>query len=58
VEFCAGEEGLAPYDNSFISSQKSSGSKCVRCWNFFDELGSDSDHPELCKRCTDIVKNL
>ena len=58
IEFSSNEEGLIHYDNSFISSKRSSGSKCVRCWNFFDELGSDSEHPELCKRCTDIVKNL
>jgi isoleucyl-tRNA synthetase len=58
VEFAASEEGLTQYDNSFISSQRSSGKKCVRCWNFFDELGSDAAHPELCVRCTDIVKNL
>jgi len=58
VEFTDSEEGLVQYDNSFISSQRSSGKKCVRCWNFFDELGSDPAHPELCIRCTDIVKNL
>ena len=58
VEFADSEEGLVQYDNSFIFSQRSSGKKCVRCWNFFDELGSDPAHPELCIRCTDIVKNL
>ncbi|MFA5519286.1 MAG: isoleucine--tRNA ligase [Spirochaetota bacterium] len=58
VEFASSEQGLVEYDNSSISSQKSSGKKCVRCWNFFDELGSDPAHKELCDRCTGIVKNL
>jgi isoleucyl-tRNA synthetase len=32
--------------------------KCVRCWRFYDELGSDAGHPELCERCTGVVKGL
>jgi isoleucyl-tRNA synthetase len=30
--------------------------KCVRCWRYYDELGSDAAHPELCERCTGVVK--
>ena len=29
--------------------------KCVRCWNRRPDVGSNSDHPELCERC---VTNL
>jgi len=38
-----------------ISVRASTGQKCVRCWRFFDRLGSSADHPELCERCTDAV---
>jgi isoleucyl-tRNA synthetase len=29
--------------------------KCVRCWKYYDHLGSDEAHPELCDRCTKVV---
>ncbi|MCE0496570.1 MAG: isoleucine--tRNA ligase [Methylacidiphilales bacterium] len=29
--------------------------KCVRCWKYYDHLGSHADHPELCDRCTKVV---
>jgi isoleucyl-tRNA synthetase len=32
--------------------------KCVRCWKYWDVVGSDPAHPELCGRCTDVVLNF
>jgi isoleucyl-tRNA synthetase len=29
--------------------------KCVRCWKYWDVVGSDPRHPELCERCTGVV---
>jgi isoleucyl-tRNA synthetase len=31
--------------------------KCVRCWRFYpsEELGTRTEHPELCPRCTEVV---
>jgi isoleucyl-tRNA synthetase len=29
--------------------------KCVRCWHFRADVGSHSEHPELCGRCVDNV---
>ena len=29
--------------------------KCVRCWKYWDVVGSDPAHPELCERCTGVV---
>ena len=49
---------MEEYDNSFIFAEKSTGQKCVRCWNYSDDLASDDKHPELCKRCTDIVSKI
>jgi len=52
------DTGLTQYDSSSILSTRSNGKKCVRCWNFYDKLGSDSEHPELCERCTSVIKNI
>jgi len=51
-------DGMADYDNSSILVAKSSGKKCVRCWNYSHDIGTHPQHPELCKRCTEIVLNL
>ena len=32
--------------------------KCIRCWKYWDEVGSDPAHPDLCKRCTGVVLNF
>ena len=32
--------------------------KCLRCWNRAESVGCDHDHPELCRRCADVVKKL
>ena len=58
VRLADSDTGLTQYESSAVSAVKSSGKKCVRCWNFYDELGTDPEHPEICKRCTDVVKNL
>jgi isoleucyl-tRNA synthetase len=31
--------------------------KCIRCWKFWDHVGSHAEHPELCDRCTKVVLN-
>ena len=49
---------MVAYDNSSILVKKSKGQKCVRCWNFSEQMGSDPEHPQLCPRCTEIIKKL
>ena len=39
----------------FVSVAKSSGEKCARCWHVRDDVGSHSEHPELCGRCVTNV---
>jgi len=51
-------DDMVDYEKSSITVGKTEGSKCVRCWNYDDKIGSDSDHPELCPRCSTIVKKL
>ncbi len=31
------------------------GEKCARCWRVLPEVGGDSTHPALCRRCTDAI---
>ncbi|NMA69698.1 MAG: class I tRNA ligase family protein, partial [Desulfitobacterium sp.] len=40
-----------------IGVQPAPGEKCERCWIFHTEVGKDEEHPHLCPRCTDVVKN-
>ena len=34
------------------------GEKCERCWTYSTDVGSDPDHPTLCKRCASAVKQV
>jgi isoleucyl-tRNA synthetase len=38
-----------------ISAFKADGGKCVRCWNYFQNLGTDAKHPELCDNCLKAI---
>ncbi len=35
----------------FLSVVVSTDEKCVRCWHHREEVGKNSEHPELCQRC-------
>ena len=39
----------------FISVKKSEHEKCVRCWHHREDVGQNSEHPELCGRCVENV---
>ena len=34
-----------------VSLKRSEANKCVRCWHFIDDVGSNDQHPEVCGRC-------
>ncbi len=36
--------------------EKAEGEKCMRCWNRDVSVGESSEHPEICKRCLEVVK--
>jgi isoleucyl-tRNA synthetase len=38
-----------------VSAQKSSYAKCQRCWNYWPSVGADNEHPDLCKRCIEVI---
>jgi len=41
-----------------VTVQKSTGSKCPRCWNWYNEDTSANKFPELCPRCGEVIKEL
>ncbi len=43
-------DSVAPGDIG-IEVREPAGSKCSRCWNFSEAVGSHDDHPEACDRC-------
>jgi isoleucyl-tRNA synthetase len=39
-----------------VSISKAAGEKCERCWIYDKNLGSNSDYPGLCPRCTAVLQ--
>jgi isoleucyl-tRNA synthetase len=39
-----------------VGFERANGKKCERCWKVLEEVGKDSDHPEICGRCAEAVK--
>ncbi len=37
---------------------KAEGEKCERCWVYNTDVGKNSEHPNLCPRCINVVKRL
>ncbi len=35
----------------WISARATDADKCVRCWHYQSDVGTDAEHPELCGRC-------
>ena len=40
-----------------VSVAVAEGEKCPRCWNI-RELGGNSNHPDVCKRCGDVLDEI
>lgn len=56
-------EGKAP-DGAFVPEDgpaigvvvgHADGSRCERCWMVLPEVGDDPAHPDLCRRCSEVV---
>ena len=39
-----------------VKVDKATGQKCPRCWNVREDVGSDTEYPELCSRCAQALK--
>ncbi|OIN96615.1 isoleucine--tRNA ligase [Candidatus Desantisbacteria bacterium CG1_02_38_46] len=42
--------------NLKIRVQKAKGKKCIRCWNYSENVGLNAGHPEICERCLRQIK--
>jgi len=40
-----------------VTVRASKAPKCARCWTHDEEVGKNAEHPELCPRCLDVVRN-
>lgn len=59
VDVCQGGSGEFPSDNFEGMSydiEKAAGNKCERCWSYSEYVGSNAEHPTLCKRCAEEIK--
>lgn len=41
-----------------ITVNKAPGQKCERCWTFRTSVGSNDEHPTICSRCIDALKEM
>lgn len=41
-----------------IYVKKADGTKCIRCWNYTNDVDSDKDYPEICGRCINAIKTI
>ncbi|MFQ5866402.1 MAG: isoleucine--tRNA ligase [bacterium] len=42
----------------YMVVKRAPGKKCVRCWNWSPAVGGNREHPQLCARCVEVVRNL
>ena len=56
IEGVAGGAEATGREDLKVSVLPAEGHKCERCWIYSDEVGTDSEHPTLCKRCAEAVR--
>ena len=42
-------------DGLKVIVNRSQANKCVRCWHFIDDVGSNDEHPTVCGRCIENI---
>jgi isoleucyl-tRNA synthetase len=42
----------------FATVAKADGQKCERCWHWETDVGSSPEHPTICARCVEAVKQI
>ena len=52
------EEAGAAGPEMMIWVEKAPWKKCERCWRVLPSVGKSEEHPGLCNRCLDVVKQL
>ena len=41
-----------------VKIEKADGQKCERCWHWETDVGSNAEHPTICARCVEAVKQF
>jgi isoleucyl-tRNA synthetase len=41
-----------------VAVRPARGEKCERCWIRSEDVGKNADHPQLCARCSSVIKEL
>ena len=41
-----------------VEVERAHGQKCERCWNYSTRVGEDKTYPNVCERCSDVLKEL
>ncbi|OQX88161.1 MAG: isoleucine--tRNA ligase [Candidatus Omnitrophica bacterium 4484_70.2] len=39
-----------------IVIKRAEGKKCLRCWNYREDVGSDSNFADICLKCVEVIK--
>jgi isoleucyl-tRNA synthetase len=43
-------------DGLRVTVTAATGRKCIRCWRWTEDVGTDQEHQELCGRCSEVMK--
>ena len=46
---------LDDVSDTWVVAEPAAGEKCERCWKVLPDIGSNADHPTVCRRCADAV---
>lgn len=46
----------SPGSTLTVAVSQASGSKCARCWTYSIDVGSSTNHPDICGRCEEAIK--
>ena len=39
-----------------IEIKRAKGKKCLRCWNYREDVGIDKNYPDICGKCLNVLK--
>ena len=47
---------LPDLSGAAVVFERAVGNKCARCWMILAEVGQDSEHDDLCRRCASAIR--
>jgi isoleucyl-tRNA synthetase len=58
IEAIAGPEHNIVDEVTVIPANEAGRTKCERCWHWETDVGANSEHPTICGRCVEAVKQF